>query len=132
MSTGSLHRRRDVEYDAPHVGIASELKERGKTPYEIPTGGSNGIGAMGYANFMRELAEQSEERGHAFDAIVTASGSGGTQGGLVLGRKLFGASAQIVGISDGEPSDELAPPATSYAVASPARGTSAWRRASAP
>lgn len=86
---------------------AAELERSGKTPYVIPTGGSNGVGAMGYANAIREIAVQAVELGLGFDAIVTASGSGGTQGGLVVGKKLFDQPAQIVGISDGEPSEEL-------------------------
>jgi len=86
---------------------AAELERSGKTPYVIPTGGSNGVGAMGYANAIREIAVQAVKLGLGFDAIVTASGSGGTQGGLVVGKKLFDQPAQIVGISDGEPSEEL-------------------------
>ena len=87
--------------------VKEDLRARGKHPYVVPTGGSNGIGAMGYANFVREAAEQALALGVTFDAIVTASGSGGTHGGLVLGRKLFGTAEKIVGISDGEPREEL-------------------------
>ena len=87
--------------------LAAELEAKGGRPYLIPTGGSNGIGAMGYANFMFELAEQSSALGVEFDAIVTASGSGGTQGGLLLGKRLMGTATRIVGISDGEPRGEL-------------------------
>ena len=88
--------------------VAAELAGQGKRPYIIPTGGSNGIGAMGYANFMLELAEQCAAPSDEFDVIVTASGSGGTQGGLLLGQRMLGSSCQIVGISDGETRDELA------------------------
>jgi len=88
--------------------IAADLRREGKRPYVIPTGGSNGVGAMGYAQCMVELAEQSEAMGEHFDVIVTASGSGGTQGGLVLGKKLIESPARIVGISDGETRAELA------------------------
>jgi L-cysteate sulfo-lyase len=86
---------------------ADELKARGKNPYMIPAGGSNGVGAMGYANFMQEVKDQAGELGLGFDAIVTASGSGGTQGGLMLGLKLLDTQTRIIGISDGEPRDEL-------------------------
>ena len=87
---------------------AAELRARGRHPYVVPTGGSNGIGAMGYATFMVELHEQTAALGLDFDVIVTASGSGGTQGGLLLGAALTGSRARIVGISDGEPREELA------------------------
>jgi D-cysteine desulfhydrase family pyridoxal phosphate-dependent enzyme len=86
---------------------AKELTANGKQPYLIPTGGSNGVGAMGYASFMEEVEAQSTALGIRFDSIVTASGSGGTQGGLVLGRRILGPPSEIIGISDGEPRDEL-------------------------
>jgi D-cysteine desulfhydrase family pyridoxal phosphate-dependent enzyme len=96
------------EREAAIVAVGTELRAQAKNPYVIPTGGSNGVGAMGYANFMREVRDQSRELGCDFDVILTASGSGGTQGGLILGREIFGSRARIVGISDGEPRAELA------------------------
>ena len=87
--------------------VAQQLKKEGKKPYIIPTGGSNGIGAIGYANVLHEIELQANDMGICFDAIVTASGSGGTQGGLVVGKKLLNSQAEIVGISDGETRDEL-------------------------
>jgi D-cysteine desulfhydrase len=97
-----------AEDRAPKMHERAEiLKARGKTPYLIPTGGSNGIGAMGYASCMEEVEAQSTALGLRFDCIVTASGSGGTQGGLILGRRLLRAPTEIIGISDGEPADEL-------------------------
>ena len=97
-----------AEARAPKMHERAEvLQARGKTPYLIPTGGSNGIGAMGYASCMEEVEAQSTALGLRFDCIVTASGSGGTQGGLILGRRLLRAPTEIIGISDGEPADEL-------------------------
>ncbi|RMF83057.1 MAG: D-cysteine desulfhydrase [Nitrospinota bacterium] len=87
--------------------IAAELRSQGKHPYIIPTGGSNGIGAVGYASVVHELEMQANELGIPIDAIVAASGSGGTQGGLVLGAKLLHSQAQIIGISDGAPRERL-------------------------
>lgn len=73
----------------------------GREPYLIPYGGSNAIAAQGYAQAMRELAEQSV----APDWIVFASSSGGTQAGLVLGARQTGFRGRILGISV----DEAAP-----------------------
>ncbi len=87
---------------------ADSLARAGRHPYIIPTGGSNGLGAIGYASCMREIKDQSEALGFEFDAIVSASGSGGTQGGLVLGAKLLDSMTRIIGISDGEPREALA------------------------
>lgn len=66
--------------------IAAELSARGYHPYLIPEGGSNGLGAVGYAEASRELLEQMNTLGlPRFDQVVCAVGSGGTLAGLALG-----------------------------------------------
>ncbi len=87
--------------------IARELAAEGRRPYLIPTGGSNGVGAVGYARALGEIEEQARARGIPVDALVFPSGSGGTHGGLVAGARLLGSRARIVGISDGEPRASL-------------------------
>jgi D-cysteine desulfhydrase family pyridoxal phosphate-dependent enzyme len=87
--------------------LAAELRGKGKAPYVIPTGGSNGIGALGYVNALHELEAQAAAAGVSVDAIVFSSGSGGTHGGLLAGAKLLHSRAALVGISDGEPRHEL-------------------------
>ncbi len=59
---------------------------KGKKPYIIPEGGSNGIGAMGYVDAMREMAGFIKRE--RIEALYCAVGSGGTYAGLVLGQKL--------------------------------------------
>jgi D-cysteine desulfhydrase len=70
-------------------GHASALRQRGRTPYIIPEGGSNALGAFGYVRAAQEIAIQSEEAGVRFDTVVVAVGSGGTLAGLVVGHKLW-------------------------------------------
>lgn len=66
--------------------LASDLSSEGRRPYIIPEGGSNAIGAVGYADAAREVAQQMEALKIArFDAIFCAVGSGGTLAGLALG-----------------------------------------------
>jgi D-cysteine desulfhydrase family pyridoxal phosphate-dependent enzyme len=79
--------------------IAAALREKGRTPYLIPYGGSNGVGAQGYVEAMRELVRQLAEMGETIDVVVFASSSGGTQAGIVLGAKLTGFGGEILGIS---------------------------------
>lgn len=79
--------------------ICSRLSEQGRNPYVIPYGGSNEIGAIGYAEAMRELAVQLGTEVGSVTHMVFASSSGGTHAGLLLGRKMFGISAEIVGIA---------------------------------
>ncbi|MEL7645287.1 MAG: D-cysteine desulfhydrase family protein [Anaerolineaceae bacterium] len=76
---------------------------RGLRPYLIPYGGSNALGAQGYAQAMRELTEQK----FAPDWIVFASSSGGTQAGLVLGASQTSFRGRILGISVDEPARSL-------------------------
>jgi len=70
--------------------VAEELREGGRSPYIIPYGGSNAIGALGFADAARELGAQLLEAGIAPSRIVFASSSGGTQSGLMVGARLFG------------------------------------------
>jgi len=67
----------------------------GKKPYLVPYGGSSPTGALGYAFAMEEFVKQ---KVHA-DWIVFATSSGGTHAGLTLGKRLFGYSGKILGIS---------------------------------
>lgn len=78
--------------------VVEELRRAGEIPYYIPTGGSNAIGARGYAASMVELQQQAKSQGLTIDKIVVASGSGGTQAGLILGRALTQSKAGIIGI----------------------------------
>ena len=89
--------------------LMEELRQKGRTPYFIPVGGSVPLGCLGYVNCAREIANQAEELGVSFDSIVSAAGSGGTYAGLTLGAKLFlpGARSVGVGVCD-DPFEEIA------------------------
>jgi len=89
--------------------VAEELSARGQRPYLIPLGGSNPIGAAGYAAAMLEFVEQMKSIGTSFDAIVFATSSGGTQSGMVLGANLSGYAGRVLGISVDHQADHLMP-----------------------
>ena len=72
---------------------AAELQKAGKKPYIIPMGGSNVVGAIGYALFAGELMAQINETGLKVDHIFIPTGSAGTHAGIVTG--LFGINANI-------------------------------------
>ena len=78
--------------------IMDKLRQEGHTPYFIPVGGSVPLGALGYVNCAREIANQAEELGAAFDSIVSATGSGGTYAGLTYGAKLFLPGTRSIGV----------------------------------
>src|SRR5262245_56024185 len=56
--------------------LEGELRAQGEVPYVIPTGGSNDIGALGYAAAALELQRQAKDAGISIDRVVFASASG--------------------------------------------------------
>ena len=78
--------------------IVEDLKRAGKTPYVIPYGGSNAVGALGFVEAAHELAAQLSTVSEPITHIAIASSSGGTQAGLMLGKHMIGADWQVVGI----------------------------------
>ncbi len=65
--------------------VADSLGRSGRKGYIIPVGGSNSIGATGYVACAQEIQEQTFETGLRLSAVFCASGSAGTQAGLVTG-----------------------------------------------
>ena len=84
---------------------AEEVRAAGGTPYIIPGGGSNPVGALGYVDCALELAMQANDEGLVVDRIVTATGSAGTQAGLVAGLAVSGADIPVLGIGVRAPKD---------------------------
>lgn len=83
--------------------IAGRLRSEGRSPYVIPLGASNPLGAMGLARGVGELVYQ----GLVPDVIVSASSSGGTQAGLIAGCALFEVPTRVIGISADDPVEEI-------------------------
>ncbi len=86
---------------------AEEVRDSGGTPYIIPSGGSNPIGAIAYANAMLEIVSQAVEMNVRVDHVTFSSGSGGTQGGLQFAAKALNFEGKILGISDGASREPL-------------------------
>jgi 1-aminocyclopropane-1-carboxylate deaminase/D-cysteine desulfhydrase-like pyridoxal-dependent ACC family enzyme len=57
------------------------------------------LGAVSYMNAYAEMLEQTTAVGFIPDAIIHATGSGGTQGGLLLGAAALTEGCRVVGIS---------------------------------
>jgi D-cysteine desulfhydrase len=79
--------------------LGDELRAAGRRPYFITYGGSDPVGACGYAAALEELREQVTEARIEPDLVVVASSSGGTQAGLVAGAWALGWEIPILGIS---------------------------------
>jgi L-cysteate sulfo-lyase len=78
---------------------ADVLRAEGRTPYCIPVGGSCARGNLGYAACAEELSAQARELGVRFNAVIVATGSGGTQGGLVAGLHAIDSDIRVIGIA---------------------------------
>jgi L-cysteate sulfo-lyase len=78
--------------------LADQLRREGKKPYLIPGGGSNPVGALGYVNAALEIVYQATAIGLNISTVVHATGSAGTQAGLVTGFKALGGQVPVLGI----------------------------------
>jgi L-cysteate sulfo-lyase len=78
--------------------VADRFRAQGRRVYTIPGGGSNPTGALGYANCALELVNQANELGVAIDHLVHATGSAGTQAGLITGLRAINAGIPLLGI----------------------------------
>jgi D-cysteine desulfhydrase family pyridoxal phosphate-dependent enzyme len=87
--------------------LADELRAAGRRPYFITYGGSDPVGACGYALALEELREQATALGIEPDLLVIPSSSSGTQAGLVAGAWALGWDVPILGISIDETEAEL-------------------------
>lgn len=74
---------------------AADLTEQHHVPYVIPGGGSSPVGAMGYVGCAHELTGAPVR----IDWIVHATGSAGTQAGLVAGLWGSRVTIPVLGIS---------------------------------
>ena len=94
----------DLEVAAESV--SDELRETGNLPYLIPVGGSNALGALGYVVCAFELLEQAKERSLTIDHLILATGSAGTQAGLLAGLHIKKSDTPVLGICVSRSSEE--------------------------
>jgi len=88
----------DTDMQQTMEDLAKELRASGHIVYVIPGGGSNPTGALGYVNCAFELVGQANDQGLKLDHVVTATGSSGTQAGLIVGLKAINAQIPLLGI----------------------------------
>jgi len=76
--------------------IIKDIKSKGINVYFIPGGGSNPVGALGYVECLNEIIRENKK--YNFSHIVHATGSSGTQAGLLAGKKYFNCKIPVIGI----------------------------------
>jgi len=94
-----------LDMNAEAQTVTDQLRLDGNKPYFIPGGGSNEIGALGYVASAQEILHQIDEMDLDLKLLVVATGSAGTQAGLVAGFHAHGCDIPIMGISVRQPHD---------------------------
>ena len=92
-------RANGVDMNLEGIKSCKQLKNNGLKPYFIPGGGSNYIGALGYVKCALELTNQINNLSISFDYLIHATGSTGTQAGLVVGLEGINSKLPVLGIS---------------------------------
>lgn len=106
---GAIIHERSAGTDMDKAGqvFADELNQKGRKAYFIPTGGSSVIGTIGYMGCIEEILQQGKLMGVNIDALVVASGSQGTQAGLLTGLAAAHSVIPLYGISVSRPKLDL-------------------------
>jgi len=92
-----------TDMPAEMEAAAERLRAKGQKVATIPGGASNPTGALGYVNCAFELIGQLNDRGMVIDHLVHATGSAGTQAGLITGIKAANAGISLLGIGTRAP-----------------------------
>jgi D-cysteine desulfhydrase family pyridoxal phosphate-dependent enzyme len=96
-----------VARSAAMAKVGEAMRAAGERPYLIPTGGSVPLGAAAYVAMVDELSGQLMDAGEAPSRLYVATGSQGTQAGLVVGARAFSAPFAVKGIAVEYPVEKL-------------------------
>jgi len=99
MNCAVEFRPEGLDMNAEAEALGDRLRAAGRKPYVIPGGGSNPLGALGYAACAEELVAQADAAGLRIDHLVHATGSAGTQAGLLAGLFAMNAPIPVTGFS---------------------------------
>jgi D-cysteine desulfhydrase family pyridoxal phosphate-dependent enzyme len=84
-----------TDYAAALDALADELRTQGRRPHIVPVGASSALGNRGYVAAAHEIAAQCP----GIDIVALASGSGGTQAGLIAGLSEAAPKTRVLGVS---------------------------------
>jgi D-cysteine desulfhydrase len=101
--TGELDRS---SVDSGLEKLRGALTEAGRRPYVVPRGGATALGAVGYLLAAVELDGQLADVGLRPSALWLATGSCGTQAGLVAAGPTLPIPYRVVGVTTSRPVDE--------------------------
>lgn len=101
--TGSPDR---TSVDSAIEDTAARLIAAGSRPFAVGRGGANAIGAFGYLLATAEIDDQLSSASAEPETLWLATGSGGTQAGLVAGHHFSPAARQVIGVTVSRPAEE--------------------------
>lgn len=101
--------------------VATELWSGGHRPFVVPRGGATPLGSLAYANAVLELSAQLSQVGVEPDVVLLATGSCGTQAGVLAGTIAVGAQWRVVGVSVSRSVDECVARVVKLATAATCR-----------
>ena len=110
--TGELDR---ASVDSAIDKLGASLTAAGHRPCVVPRGGATPLGSAGYVRAGLELADQLTAAGLTPSQLWLATGSCGTQGGLVAAARWLQASYDVVGVSVSRPVAECVDRVTTLA-----------------
>jgi L-cysteate sulfo-lyase len=94
----TIHRQVDeANLTEGMLEIARQRRQAGHVPYLIDAGASSALGTLGYVSCALEMHDQAMAMGIEIDCIVQATGSCGTQAGLLAGLHLLGSATRVMG-----------------------------------
>lgn len=100
---------KEIDQEKYIADLYTKLKQQGKKPYIIPTGGSNALGALGYVKCANEIAIYSKTTQQQFNYITVANGSSGTHAGLIAGIKALNYVTTLIGYAVVAPNQKTLP-----------------------
>ena len=85
------------------AAVAAGHRTQGRVPYVIPRGGATPTGSLAYAQACSEMAAQLVQQDVDPELLLVATGSCGTQAGLIAGTIACDAAWRVVGASVSRP-----------------------------
>jgi D-cysteine desulfhydrase len=89
--------------------LATELRAAGRRPYVVPRGAATPVGDAAYVDACAELDDQLEALDAEPSFVIVATGSCGTQAGLIAGAAWLRAAYEVRGILVSRPRTEAVP-----------------------
>ena len=96
---------REIKFRSTRT-IIRKYEEQGEKVFSIQIGGHSMEGLMGYFDCVNEFETQAKDMNIDFEYVITGNGSGGTLGGLALGKKYYKKDWKLIGINVSDKNEE--------------------------